>query len=172
MLIAVLMAAISFAGTPLRKATPISAQQVSAERFQVPSQKAMTASLPVAKKAPLKMKAAARKAAPRKVASIDELAGKWMLVSLYYTLDESSEVTPAEPSMGGVVVTVTKSGDNTIEIENFTSEAEKAITATVNLEAGTFSIADGQELFTSSYGPILLSNLEEEGAPLTGTNLS
>ena len=103
------------------------------------------------------------------MAGIDDLAGEWMLVSKNYDYDEDEGLVEAEPLVGGRPVTFAKAEDGSILISGFTADAELDITATVDLEEGTFSIADGQTLLESDYGPILLCNAAEEGAPLVGS---
>ena len=171
MLMAALLAVVSFAGTPVRKTMPTGApRQMSAERHFVPQRKATPASLPMAQKAATKMRKAVRQTAPRRVSNIDELTGKRMLYSFYYTLDDDNQLTLAEPSMGATPVTITKGSGTTLEIEGFTSDATEKIVASVDLEEGTISIADGQTLLTDEeYGAIILCNVQEEGAPITGT---
>lgn len=172
MLIAVLMAAVSFAGTPVRKQVSITAPRtMTAKRHFVPQRKATPVSMPTTRKAASKMKKAVRQAAPRKVvSSIDDLTGKRMLYSMYCVFDDNDELKLAEPEMGGTPVTITKGSGTTLEIEGFTSDATEKIVASVDFEEGTISIADGQTLLTDEeYGAIILCNCEEEGAPITGS---
>lgn len=168
MLIAAFVAVVSFAGTPMRKAMSFDARQLPAQRHFAPQQKAVTASLPTVTSAASNLKKAPRRAS-RKIASIDELEGKWILASVYYEWDEeSNDLKTKKPSSGGTTVTITKTGANTIAISGFTSDAENDIVANVDLEAGTLTIADGQTLMTTDYGPIILTNATDEG-PITGT---
>ena len=172
MLIAALMAVVSFAGTPLRKASPLNAKKVTVERQIVPQRKAVrTHSLPTTTPQTQKVKKAIRKASPRKVASIDELAGEWMLCNFNYDYDDEEGLVEAELAMSGRPVTFTKAGEATILITGFTPEAEEDITATVDFEEGTLTIADGQKLLDSDYGSVVLSNAMEEGEPLVATIL-
>ena len=168
MLIAALMAVVSFAGAPQRKATPLGAVKVSAERQIVPQRKTVkNVSLPMAtSQKAQKVRKAIRQVAPRRAASIDELTGEWMLVSQNFDFDENDDLVEAEIALGGRPVTFTKGDNGTILISGFTADAELDITATVNLQEGTISIADGQKLLDTSYGPILLCNAMEEGEPL------
>ncbi len=161
MLLAAFMAVVSFAGQPMR-------QEMPAGRYFVPGRKAMKANQPQALR-PLSSLAKAARKTPRKIASIDELAGDFMLISAYYDYDETLGLVPTEPTMGGTPVTIAKTNETTLSITGFTSDATEAIIATVDLEAGTISIAENQLLLTDEeYGPVLLKNSEEDG-PITGT---
>lgn len=168
MLMAAFVAVVSFAGTPVRKAMPLGARQLPAQRRFEPQQKAVVTSLPVVANAASTLKKGPRKA-PRTIASTDELDGMWMLASYYFEWDEESEeLKVMQPSSGGNTVNIMKTGATTVAISHFISDATEEITATVNLGEGTISIPDGQTLMTSTYGPIILSNISEEG-PITGT---
>ena len=110
-------------------------------------------------------------AAPKKaITSVDQLVGNYLTISDRYTVDNGSLVENEDFPIYCPAVTITKIDDTTIGLDGFTTDATKTIQATVNLTDGTFSIADGQVLLEDSdYGPIVLANASEEGAPLTGT---
>ena len=104
---------------------------------------------------------------PRKIASIDELAGDFMLVSTYLEYGEEGWGY-ATPAAGATPITIAKVDDTTISISGFTSDATEAITATVDVETSTISIPVGQTLRETDYGPIVLSNAQGD-EPLTGS---
>lgn len=169
MLIAALMAVASFAGVPERKAALNSPREVTFVRHNQSGKKAMTVSQPLAQNTASKMFKAPKKA-PRKAVSIDALEGEYILASINYDVNDAGELEEAAPAYSGTPVTIKKEGDNSIAITGFTSDATEDIIAKVNLDEGTISIADGQALLEDdTYGPIVLSNAEEEGAPITGT---
>ena len=168
LLLAAFMAAVSFAGLPVRKSMPVVPQKIPATRQFVPGRKAVKVNQPQGQR-PLSPMAKAAKKAPRKIASLEELAGEFMLVSGYYDYDETEGLVPAEPAMGGTPVTITKVDDTTLSIEGFTSSATEPIIARIDLENATISIDENQLLFTDEeYGPVFLKNAESEG-PITGT---
>lgn len=169
LLMAVLVAAVSFAGGPVRKSAPVNALQMGAPRHLVPNKKVMPLSHPTAQTSLSQLTTSARKKAPRKVSSISELTGKYILASMVWDIDAESNWVPAEPAMSGNPVSLKQKDATTIAISGFISEATEDILATVDLAKGTFTIADEQLLFTDDeYGPILLANAENE-APITGT---
>ena len=168
MLIAVFMAVTSFAGVPVHQSVPVAQRQkVTAIRQHTHGRKAVKVANPLARTAAAPLAKKVRKA-PRKAISVDELAGRYILASSYCDVNDDGELVEADIAAGGKPITITKTGDNTIAISGFTYDTEEDITATVDVEAGTISIPDGQTLLTSDYGPILLCNVES-GSPLTGT---
>lgn len=104
---------------------------------------------------------------PRKIASVDELVGDFMLVSTYLEYGEEGweYATPAE---GATPISIAKVDDTTISISGFTSDATEAITATIDVETSTISIPVGQTLLETDYGPIVLGNAQGD-EPLTGS---
>ena len=103
--------------------------------------------------------------ATRRVSSLDELVGNYMLVSSYYVYNGGLQ--PATPSLGATPVSVAKVDDNTIAISGFVSGATNAVLATVDVATGTLSIEIGQELYETNYGPVVLANAQGDG-PLNG----
>ncbi|MBR6189616.1 MAG: choice-of-anchor J domain-containing protein [Prevotella sp.] len=186
MLIAAFMAVVSWAGLSsdkmVKKAPMQLAGQVTTSAKQVtPTKKAATVKLqaPASNRMAAKAKAGARKA-PKKAGIADWTAGEWMLCSDYYEYDAEAEgLVEATPAAGGTPIVFSEIDEQTIGIEGFTSDAEEVILATYAattdeelLAAGVvaeLSIADGQTLLESSYGPVLLVNVsaEEEGTPIT-----
>lgn len=104
---------------------------------------------------------------PRKIASVDEMVGDFMLVSTYLEYGEEGweYATPAE---GATPISIAKVDDTTISISGFTSDATEAITATIDVETSTISIPVGQTLRETDYGPIVLGNAQGD-EPLTGS---
>ena len=104
---------------------------------------------------------------PRKIASVDELVGDFMLVSTYLEYGEEGWEY-ATPAAGATPISIAKVDDTTISISGFTSDATEAITATIDVETSTISIPVGQTLRETDYGPIVLGNAQGD-EPLTGS---
>ena len=130
------------------------------------------------KKMARKVKAGVRKA-PRKVEIADIFDMDWMLCSQYYEYsEEAGGLTASTPATGGTPIKLTWIDGQTIGIEGFTYDATETIQATFavttdeELKAqgivAEISIADGQTLLESDYGPIVLYNasFENEGDPI------
>ena len=169
LLIAALVAVVSFAGAPVRKSAPATLRQMTATRQLVPGKKAMTVSHPQVQNPLTKLTTSTRQKAPRKVSSISELEGKYILASIQFTVTDDNKLAIAEPPYGGTPVTITKKDERTIALSGFTSEATDDILATVDLSSGTITIADGQKLNDSSYGTVVIANAEEDDGDITGT---
>lgn len=111
-------------------------------------------------------------AAPRKaITSVDQLVGTYLAASSVYDVDDDKKIVENEDfPVYAPAVTVTKIDSKTIGLKGLILNATEVIKATVDISAGTFSIADGQTLFThEDYGDVILQNVSEENAPLTGT---
>lgn len=119
-------------------------------------------------KAPTKRHA--RKSAPRKfVATVDDFAGKYITANWAYDYDaELGELVEENVARVGVATTITKIDDTTIGIEGLMDGATEVVTATLDLEAGTITIPNGQLLASTSYGDVILTNVTDEG-DITGT---
>ena len=98
-------------------------------------------------------------AAPKKaITSVDQLVGGYLAISSTYDYVSGSCVERDYP-VNSPVASVTKINDTTIGIRGIFQGSfyDKVIKATVNLSEGTFSIADGQVIYTSEdYGDVLL----------------
>lgn len=131
------------------------------------------------KKVTNKAKANVRKA-PKKAGIADLLSVDWMLCSYYYEYDsEAGSLVESTPAAGGTPVSFSIIDEQTVAINGFTSDATEAIQGTVAVTTdeellaegviAEISIADGQTLLESDYGPVLLANFsgENEGDPIT-----
>ena len=153
-------------------ALPIQAQKVFTTKSLVPSElKAVDnfMSLKLKKNSVSlseDMKPMGARKAPRRVASVDELSGDFMLVSSYYVYQNG--LNPASPAQGATPISISKIDDTTIAISGFTSGATELIKATVDVTSSTISIEQGQTLLETTYGPVLLDNAQGDG-PITGT---
>lgn len=108
---------------------------------------------------PFKLNKKARKAASIK--SIDDLTGKWM--QIYYSdFDEAIISTVVE-------ITKTEGSENSITINGWWASVAEPIEATVDLAAGTVTVAP-QLIYDSGVSAELVNaDTETEGAPLVGT---
>lgn len=180
MLLAAFIAVTAMAAGPEKRGMQaLKANAVTSVTKQVtPKAKAVKVEAPVKlNKMAQKAKAGARKAA-KKVGAEDLLSIDWMLCSDYYQYDsEAGGLVEATPASGGTPVTFKMVDEETIAIEGFTSDATEAIQATFAMTTNEellaegiiieASIADGQTLRESDYGPILLRNFSaEEGTPI------
>lgn len=189
MLLAAFVAVVSWAGLPSDKMVKRSSVQmaglssVQANRV-TPKQKLATAQLQAPEgrlvaRAKAMGKTGARKA-PRRAGLTDLLSAEWMLCTDYYEYDqEAGQLVPATITAGGTPISFTVADAQTISISGFISGATEALQATFtttvseDLQAqgviASVSIADGQTLMESDYGPILLKNVgaEEDGTPIT-----
>ena len=180
MLIAAFVAVASWAGVPVKKATALQLQNVVQLDAQKKAPKLVKAAAPFKVTTPVTNRLAAKvkanvRRAPKKAGIADLLKGDLMLVSDYYEV-ENQNIIEGTPAAGGWAVSASLTGDNTLAIEGFTSSATEPIEATFELATdpellakdvlATATIAAGQTLFESSYGPVLLDNALED-APLT-----
>lgn len=130
------------------------------------------------KKVTNKAKANVRKA-PKKAGIADLMSVDWMLCSYYYEYDsEAGSLVASTPAAGGTPVSFSMLDEQTIAINGFTSDATEAIQGTVAVTTdeellaegviAEISIADGQTLLESDYGPIILTNCSaaNEGDPI------
>lgn len=108
---------------------------------------------------PFKLNKKARKAAGIK--SIDDMTGKWM--QIYYSdFDEAIISTVVE-------ITKTEGSENSITINGWWASVAEPIEATVDLAAGTVTVAP-QLIYDSGVSAELVNaDTETEGAPLVGT---
>lgn len=191
MLIAALVAVASWAGTPLKtdavKQTRSTVWQIASLK-QAPAHRmipraaapfkvtAPASSNRIAASAKAHAKAAARKA-PQKAGLTDLLSATYMLCSDYYDYDaEAQQLVEGIPAAGGTPITFTLIDAQTIGIDGIISDATETILATVSTEVSEelqaegvvaiATIADGQTLFESDYGPVLLSNAEADDEPI------
>lgn len=131
------------------------------------------------KKATSKTQTNVRKA-PKKAGITDLMEVDWMLCSYYYDYDsDAGSLVESTPAAGGTPVTFSMVDEQTIAINGFTSDATEAIQGTVTVTTdeellaegviAEISIADGQTLLESDYGPVVLTNFsgENEGDPIT-----
>jgi hypothetical protein len=118
----------------------------------------------------------ARRAA---ISSIDELAGDFVVCNSEMDIEQVGEgddatykLVDAEVKYAGNAVSIVPTGANTIAISGLSTdwtEEVAPITATVDLEKATFTIAAGQVLATDdTYGDIIMTNITSEG-DITGT---
>ncbi|MBP3219568.1 MAG: hypothetical protein J6M37_03755 [Prevotella sp.] len=106
---------------------------------------------------PFKLNKKARKAASIK--SIDDLTGKWM--QIYYSYFDEVILS--------TMVEITKTGENSITINGWWASVAEPIEATVDLAAGTVTVAP-QLIYDSGVSAELVNaDTETEGAPLVGT---
>lgn len=180
MLIAAFVAVASWAGVPVKKATALQLQNVVQLDAQKKAPKLVKAAAPFKVTTPVTNRLAAKvkanvRRAPKKAGIADLLKGDLMLVSDYYEI-ENQNIIEGTPAAGGWAVSASLTGENTLAIEGFTSYATEPIEATFELTTdpellakdvlATATIAAGQTLLESTYGPILLDNALED-APLT-----
>ena len=180
MLIAAFVAVASWAGVPVKKATALQLQNVVQLDAQKKAPKLVKAAAPFKVTTPVTNRLAAKvkanvRRAPKKAGIADLLKGDLMLVSDYSEI-ENQNIIEGTPAAGGWAVSASLTGENTLAIEGFTSSATEPIEATFELATdpellakdvlATATIAAGQTLFESSYGPVLLDNALED-APLT-----
>ncbi len=161
MLIAALMAVVSYAQTPWQKGQLSLADRANAEQriYPVNGKIGKTASMKARAKAPAKI---------IKV-DIDALAGERVICSYAYDYSQTAGLYPATPATEANVITVTKIDDNTIGLEGLVYGQTTVVKATVDKVNGTFAIADGDTLYMhSSYGPIVMANASGDG-DITGT---
>ena len=101
---------------------------------------------------------------PRRAASVDELVGSYIAISSIYNYDEESEqLVAATIPENGIATTITKVDETTVTIMGLTGDAEEPITATVDLANSKLTIANGQTLLESDFGPVLMQNVTTEG---------
>lgn len=188
-LLTAFIAVVAWAGLPsdkLVKRGPAQLTNIQAVQtnHMVPTKKVTTMkwqSMPLNYRYAAKANAKANKMAvkPLNRAGVEDLlAMQWMLCSDYYTYDtEAGGMVPSAPTAGGTPVTFTVVDEQTVTINGFTSDATEAITATIEavtdeklLAQGilaSVSIADGQTLLESDYGPIVLTNISSNsGDPI------
>lgn len=120
------------------------------------------------------------KKARKKAGIMDFLSVQWMLCSDYFEYNsEAGMLEPCTIASGGTPISFTMTGEISLVINGFTSDATEAIAASFSvvtdpelLAAGIVaevSIPTGQKLLDTDYGPICLYNAsaQEENAPIT-----
>ncbi len=187
LLIAAFMAVAAWAGVPSEKMVKKAPLQTASLRMapakqMVPKQKAVQMKLqaPAANRFAAKAKAGAKKAPKKKIVVDDLLNKEWMMCSQFLTYNsETQQLEPDVPAAGGTAIKFSVVDAQTVAVEGFIPGATELIQATYTetkdeelLSYGVeyeFSIADGQTLLETDYGPIVLKNFSaEEGTPLTG----
>ncbi len=181
MLLAAFIAVAAMAAGPEKRggqALNATAVMTSVTKQATPKTKAVKVQAPVKfNKLAQRAKAGAKKAA-KKVSAEDLLSADWMLCSQYYEYnEEAGGLAAATPSAGGHSITFQMVDEQTLAIGGFTSDATETIQATfamttdeellaegIIIEA---TIADGQTLCETDYGPVLLRNVSaEDGTPI------
>lgn len=108
---------------------------------------------------PFKLNKKARKAAGIK--SIDDMTGKWM--QIYYSYSDEAIISTV------VEITKTEGSENSITINGWWASVAEPIEATVDIAAGTVTVAP-QLIYDSGVSAELVNaDTETEGAPLVGT---
>ena len=184
MLIAAFIAVASWAGAPVKKATALQPQSIVQLDAQKKAPKLTKAAAPFKVTAPATNRLAAKaktnaRRAPKMAGVTDLLTKEWMLCSEYYTYSQTEGLIPSTPAAGGTVISFSLIDATTIGIEGFVKGATEIVEATFTTEVdeelqadgviAVATIADGQTLMESDYGPIILTNIsgENEGDPMT-----
>ena len=166
MLIAALVAVTSFA-QPVKK-QQMTFNQSPTELQRTPSLKPFqTVAMPQTAKAT----ALKAKKAPKKAFNLADV--EWpinaMACGLVYDLDDDGNLVDATAPYFSTQITVNLVDATTVSIVGWFEGADEPVLATVNVEDGTFEIAPGQTMFTDeTYGPVVLANVVDTEAPLTG----
>ena len=168
MLIAAFVAVASFAVAPsaktvLQKRMSLSEVKTATKQQVVPSKEAKQ--IVASPKAPSRLKA---RKAPRKISGTADLEGTFIAVNAIYDYDsEEGGLVEAIIPESGDITTITKIDDTTIGITGLIG-GDQQIIATVDVETSTLTIATGQTLMETDYGPIIMENVSDEG-DITGT---
>ena len=165
MLLAALVAVTSFAQDV--KQRQIAPSQMVTENLQAtPSIKPFQA---ISKAQVAKTTALKAKKAPKKAGLSDV---EWPLTALTcgyaYELDESYNLVESEIPYTAAETTINMVDMSTVSVVGLYPGADGTITATLNLDELSFEIAPGQTLMTTDYGTVILTNVEDSSAPLTG----
>ena len=165
MLLAALVAVTSFAqDVKQRQIAP--SQMVTKTLQATPSIKPFQA---ISKAQVAKTTALKAKKAPKKAGLSDV---EWPLTALTcgyaYELDDSYNLVECEVPYTAAETTIDLVDMSTVSVVGLYPGADGTITATLNLDELSFEIAPGQTLMTTDYGSVILTNVEDSSAPLTG----
>ena len=158
-LIAALLSSMTFAQKRLLQ--DIGSAKTYQQQLMQPTEKQVEKLVNV-KSQNTKHKALTRKVSHR-ANTTDELVGNFVAINSLFDYDETEGLVSSIIPENGIATTITKIDESTIGILGLVDGATEAIEATVDLTEGTLTIADGQTLHTTSYGPVILKNVQTEG---------